>query len=134
MDVRNTQVVADADTRPEKDLKELEELLNTFDGLCTIETSEGGEGELAYILLKADEGKDLFAVAQRLSRAMATVIKTAEEWLTPLYYADLSVEWTGEKDHCFICLSFSPFKIKEIVKGFHDVQIEFSHCNKNIPQ
>lgn len=135
------RLASQKDTRPDKGLKELEDLLNTFDGLHTIESSEGGEGEVAYVLLEADEDnqnrqpdKDLLALTQRLAKAMAMVIKTADNWLSPLYYADLSVEWTGEKDHSFICLSFSPYQIREITRVFHDVQTVFFRCNKGIPQ
>ena len=131
------RLASQKDTRPDKGLKELEELLNTFDGLHVVEAEdwEGKGGELAYIWLEAKRSEDLFPFAQRLAEAMARALKMAE-WLSPLYYVDLSIEWTCEKDRCFICLHFSPFpdKIRKIKEQFHDVRIQFFLCNKGIPQ
>lgn len=88
-------------------IKELVELLNTFDGVSTIDSCQGGDGELASISLccgnpRESNLSDLVRCASNLAAILAKSAEESEDVEGAAYSANVSLEWWGDKRHPFV--------------------------------
>ena len=118
-------------------IKELVELLNTFDNVWTFESCEGGHGEQAYICLYyGEKGKTSFSkvayFAHKVARLLSERIEHARDLIPSEYEVTLSIEWRGDKKHPFILIEMPSDSIREITNIFYDVRREFCYdtCDK----
>ena len=118
------QVPAKITAYVDEGIKELVELLNTFDKVETIESCEGGKNNWATILLsygppdtKAQETAD-FAV-QLVNR----ISKTKQyNWDKPPGGIYLSIQWWGIDADPTIKIKFPHERMKEVIKIFEEVR------------
>ena len=122
-------------------IKELVELLNAFDNICTYMSCEGGDGEYASIFLLYGTDEDvlyntwkeylsLAAFAKRLADAITPVLVESGGLKSPLYYLDMSIKWWDYKDCPRFIMEMPPCRLAEITQLFYKVKKEFDHSMK----
>ena len=135
----HNQVIAKVNSYVDEEMKELVELLNTFDNIQTIESCQGGNKESAFIhLLYGEDNKDNFyelvEFAKTLADSISEVVAKSEDIVSPIYLLCISIEWWGDKQHPFICLSMPSNHIAEITDVFHAVRKDSNYDTKDIQQ
>jgi len=131
------QVPCKVTTYVDEKIKELVEILNTFDGVSTFESCQGRNGKLAYVYMEYGENEfnfeEVAGFAYRLASILARIAKKGIGISPePIYDVNLSIEWWGDKKRPFVSIKFPPAHIKEITNIFADVQRVFENDKKNI--
>jgi len=122
-------------------IKELVELLNTFDNICTYMSCEGGDGKYASIFLRYGTGGDFLAntweaylalatFAKRLADAITPVLEESGGLKSPLFYLDMSIKWRGNGEFPIFIMEMPPCRLAEITQLFYKVKKEFDHSVK----
>jgi len=103
-------------------IKELVELLNNFEGVSTFESCQGRRGKLAFVYMNYgdydiayDDGKkfeEMAHFANRMATAFAKHTKDAID--VGGIWANISIEWQGDKRFPFISIEMPPCDIAEI--------------------
>ncbi len=134
---QHKQVPAKVTVFVDEGIKDLVELMNTFDGVSTIDSCQGGYGELAYVILRYGDHKTVtFAQVARFAHRLAGVLSRAAEKGSgmspdPAYDVELSLKWSGLKKYPHICIDMPSDSIAEVTRIFYDGRHEVSD---NIPR
>jgi len=120
MSSQHRQVPCKVTAYVDKGIKNLVELLNTFDGISTFESCEGGEGKLAFVYMSyGDEDKSYedgrrFVQLSHFVNKLATFMgKHTESQITGGYRINVSIEWQGNKRFPFISIEMPNYCIPE---------------------
>ena len=128
---RHKQVAAKVTAFVDEPLKELIEILNTFDNISTFESCQGGDGKLAFVLMDYGDLEDFDKVAaftHKLAKALADAVNEGTGISPdPSYDTDLAIEWGGDKRHPFIVIRFPSDSIGEVTRIFACVRDEFEN-------
>ncbi len=129
---RHKQVAAKVTAFVDEPLKELIEILNTFDNISTFESCQGGDGKLAFVLMDyGDLSEDFDKVAaftHKLAKALADAVNEGTGISPdPSYDTNLAVEWDGDKRHPFVAVRFPSDSIGEVTRIFAHVRNEFEN-------
>lgn len=125
----------------DEEIKELIELLNTFDNVCTYMTCQDGAWGYAYIHLYygTDEGalentwKDYLALtifAKKLADAISPVLEETGGHESPLYSLRMSIKWWHHKECAHFIMEMPPSMIAEITRLFYKVKKEFDNSKQ----
>jgi hypothetical protein len=119
------QVPAKVTAYVDEDIKELVEVLNTFDGLWSSESCQGYEGEMVCIDLHYDAMKNYrFVKTAEFVKRLAEVINQVaiDEMGLICHSIYLSLEWSGDMRFPSIVIRCSQADIKEVTKVFCSVR------------
>ena len=129
---RHKQVAAKVTAFVDEPLKELIEILNTFDNISTLESCQGGDGKLAFILMDygdlSEDFDKMAAFTHKLAKVLEDVVKKGTGISPdPSYDTDIAIEWGGDKRHPFIAIRFPSDSIEEVTRIFAHVRNEFEN-------
>lgn len=131
-DRKHKQVPAKVKAYVDEGIKELVEILNTFDGLWTTESCQGRRGELAFVNMEyGEEGtnfKEMANFTYRLAKKLSQIVEQGMGISPePIYDLELSIKWRGDKRHPFISIEMPPSCIKQVANVFTHVRDEFGN-------
>lgn len=134
---RHKQVPCKVATYVDEGIKELVEVLNTFDKVSTFESCQGQSSKLAYVYMEYGEDESNFEeVATFVYRLASILARIARKGIgispEPIYDMKLSIEWWGDKKRPFISIEFPSTCVKEITNIFAYVRRVFENDKKNI--
>jgi len=136
--VEHRQVSANVRAFVAEDIKELVELLNTFDNVCTYRNCPGEAGEI-YLYYGTEDcalentWKNYLALsvfAKRLADAMTPVLGESRGLKSPLYYLNMSIKWCDYKDCPLFSIELPTDYLAEITDLFYKVKKEFDNSMK----
>ena len=108
----------------DEEIKELVELLNMFDELSTFESCQGRQGRLAFVYMNYgdcdisyDDSIKLEQMAHFVNRLAASFAHYTKDAIDGGgNWANISIEWQGDKRFPFISIEMPPCYIKEITR------------------
>jgi len=129
------QVPAKVTVYVDEGIRELVEVLNSFDKVSTFESCQGGNGKLAFVCMEYDMArnfKEMSGFANRLATILAGIAKQGTGISPePIYDINLAIEWGGDKRTPFISIRCPSDSINEVASIFADVQKEFGNGKYN---
>lgn len=122
------QVSAKVTAYVDEDIKELVELLNTFDSLWFSESCQGGVNEMASIVLNYGTLRDYDPVKtinfmERLVKAIRKIAIDQMDWIEHSIW--LSLEWAGDMRVPELVIKCSNADISRVTQVFRSVRCEF---------
>ena len=124
----------------DEDIKELIELLSTFDKLCVYHSGRGRSWDIADIYLYYGDDSinysswksylALAVFAKRLAAAISTVLEEEGGDKSPLYYLDMSIKWRSDKEFPIFLMEMPVDSLAEITKLFYKVKKELDDSMK----
>jgi hypothetical protein len=136
------QVLAKVNAYVDEDIRELVEILNSFDNVCTSESCQKGIDNFAYIYFtygydnylgrnhSEDNFMEIAKFVHKLAKdysklAMQENIDSRNNNLGLGMSVDISLDWIGKRDAPFIRLRV-PYKLlKQVTKVFSHLKTEF---------
>ena len=122
----------------DEELKELIELLSTFDNVCTFKSCQGGDGESANIFLYYgtevcflqdtwETHLALSVFAKMLADAISQVMEQIGGNKSALHYLRMSIVWGNPQQCPLFMLEMPSFMIAKITELFHEVKRVFDN-------
>lgn len=133
-DNSHKQVPAKVTAYVDEGIKELVEILNSFDKVSTFESCQARQGELAFIYMTYGDYDKAYSNGKKFSEMTHFVNKLAR--LFAKYTGDsidgghktsISIEWWGDKRFPFISVEFPFDYVDEVTNIFACVQKEFEN-------
>ncbi len=134
------QVSAKVTAFVDEGIKDLVELLNTFENVSTWESCEGRKGNrLASVYMDYgdcrkpyDDDGEFDEMTHFVIKLVKLFAKYTRGSIDGGYQADISIEWQGDKRFPFISIEMPPSCIKKVTDILSLVRAEFESCNRNI--
>jgi len=124
------QVSAKVTAFVDEGIKELVELMNTFNDVWTFESCEGGNGELAYVYLyygdvRGMDFSEVVNITHKLASVVSEVLESQKEVIPLGYDIRIALQWWGDKKRPFISIEMPHRSIKDAVNIFSVVKQQF---------
>jgi hypothetical protein len=123
------QVPAKVTAYVDEGMKELVELLNTFDMLSTFSSCQGGDTYYAHIYLFYGNISELYTdeYVKKMLAYTAKLVKYFYKYATREidslgYNTTIAIQWEGNEEHPFISIDFPSDYIEEITKVFSSLK------------
>jgi hypothetical protein len=139
------QVLAKVNVYVDEDIKELVEVLNTFDGVCTVDSCQGSKGEFSYITFAYGKDshwrqrlreREFMKVARfvnklakhysRLAIVENAKTRTVSDPAGIGMSLDIMMDWSGKMDVPYIKLLIPYNQIKQVTYIFCLLASEFA--------
>ena len=140
--VPHKQVIAKVNSFVDKEIKELVELLNTFDDVITFESCQGRDHEPAFIMFNYGIDNEFtfdraISFAKKLVASISEAIRESGcgflgEGGCPLYGLRIGIEWDGDMKYPYINIYMRFDEIKGVTKSFYRVKEIFDNEYKHI--
>ena len=137
-DQRHKQVPAKVTALVDEGIKDLVEVLNTFDGVQTYESCQGNSRHKAFVCMEYGKSDDTaFSEIADFTNKLASALSKLAGKSTgispdPIYDLTLSIEWWGNKKSPFVYIEIPPDSLSKIASIFVAVRREFENDKKNI--
>jgi len=115
----------------DRKLKNIVEILSRFKGIEIFESCQGYK-EYAYICINCK--CEIFTFASQLASILARMIRRGNDFVSPEYDIDLSIQWDGYKEEPFLLIQFPNADIDTITRIFYSLGSEFVDGKNNIPR
>lgn len=128
---RHKQVPAKVIVYVDEGIKELVEILNSFDGVSTFESCQGRDGKLAFVYMDYgehskpyDDGEAFDQMTHFVSKLIKAFAKYTSDIDSGGYLSNISIEWWGDKRFPFISIEMPHDYIDEVTNILSHVHNE----------